>query len=66
LKYFIGLLSFWHNQDVINIDEKQNFIFNQQARLFWADFESNGFQEIWASKAQFSSRLFEAIDTLLK
>jgi hypothetical protein len=45
-KSFIDLLCFSHNQDVVNIDEKQNFVFNHQAWFFWTDFESNGFQEI--------------------
>ena len=45
-KSFIDVLCFWQNQDVINVDEKQNFIFNQQAWFFWTDFESNWFQEI--------------------
>jgi len=49
-----------------NIDEKQNFIFNQQALFFWTDLESNGFQEIWESKLPFSSRFFQAIDALFK
>ena len=65
-KSFIDLFGFWHNQNVINIDEKQNFIFNQQAWIFWTDFESNGFLEIWEPKVPFSSRLFEAIYALLK
>jgi hypothetical protein len=65
-KFFIGLFCFWHNQNAINIDEKQNFIFNQQAWCFWADLESNGFQEISESKVSFSSRLSVAIDALLK
>jgi len=43
---FPQLKIFCHNQDVISIDRKQNFIFNQQAWFFWTDFESNGFQEI--------------------
>jgi len=65
-KPLIDLLCFWHNQDVINIDEKQNFIFNQQSWFFQADFEFNGYQEIWKSKVPFSSLLFEDIDALLK
>jgi len=64
-QFFTGLLCFWHNKDIINIDEKQNFTFNQQAWFFQADFELNGFHEIWQSKVAFSSLLFEAIHALL-
>jgi hypothetical protein len=44
-KSLVGKL-FRHNQDVINIDEKQKLIFNQQAWFLRADLELNGFQAI--------------------
>ena len=49
-KSVVGLLCFWKKQDFIDIDEKQNFIFNQQVELPWADVESNGFKKFESRK----------------